>query len=377
VTESAGAPRPAIDDALRERLDELLTSLCSVASPSGSEAAVRDHVAGLCAAAGYDEQRTDSAGNLLARRRESVASTHPVVLCAHLDTVEHGATPIEPVLVDDGWENRNAAILGADNKAAIAVMLACVERVRPDVSLLFTTGEEQALAGAKACDPAWLEHATVYIYDHATPIGGIVLAAPTYYRLDAEFRGQAAHAGICPENGRSAIRAAARAVAKMPHGRLDPETTVNAAQLRGGATAGTNIVAASCSVVCEVRSRSPGRAEAVVAEIVDAFQDAANDPADPCDLTTQIEQLFAGYRHDPQSPAIDAARRALVRCGHRVELLESGGGSDANALLSNGVTAVCLANGTEAPHEPSERVSRTALADMAAVTFALLDELAG
>ena len=335
---------------------------------------MRDHVAELCAAAGYSDQARDAAGNLLVRRPGAGDGASRTVLCAHLDTVEHGATPIVPALVDDGWENENGAILGADNKAAIAVMLACVERQQPDISLLFTTGEEQALAGAKALDPAWLSDATVYIYDHATPIGGIVVAAPTYYRVDAEFRGQAAHAGICPENGRSAIRAAARAVAAMPHGRLDPETTVNAAQIRGGATSGTNIVAAGCTVVCEVRSRAPGRAEAVVSELIDAFQDAANDPADPCDLTTQVEQLFSGYRHDPASPVVTAARAALTRCGHRVELLESGGGSDANALLAHGVTAVCLANGTEAPHEPSERVARTALADMAAVTFALLEQ---
>lgn len=370
---TVGAPRPAIDGALRDRLDELLTTLCAMPSPSGSEREVRERVAAICSAAGYADQQVDGVGNLMARRPGSAAST---VLCAHLDTVGHGATPIEPVLVDDGWENRNEAILGADNKAAIAVMLACVERAAPDVALLFTTGEEQALAGAKACDPSWLDGCTVYIYDHATPIGGIVVASPTYFRIDAEFRGQAAHAGICPEKGRSAIRAAARAVAAMPHGRLDAETTANAARIAGGAESGTNVVASSCTVVCEVRSLTPSRAEAVVAQVLDAFQDAANDPADPCDVTATVEEQFTAYRHDPANPAVAAAHEALTRCGHRVELLESGGASDANAFLVHGCTAVCLANGTEAPHEPTERVSRTALADMAAVTFALLEQVA-
>jgi tripeptide aminopeptidase len=255
-------------------------------------------------------------------------------------------------------------------------MLACAERARPDVALLFTVREEQALAGAKECDPGWLDGATVYIYDHATPIGEIIVAAPTYYRIDAEFCGQAAHAGICPENGRSAVRAAARAITAMPHGRLDPETTANAAMVRGGAESGTNIVAPRCVVVSEVRSRAPGRAEEVVSDVVDAFQEAANDPRDPCDLTVNVEQLFVGYSHAPDAPAVVAAADALSRCGHRVKLVASGGASDANAFIANGITAVCLANGTEAAHEPTERASRTALADMAAVIFALLKRAA-
>lgn len=378
MTQDPASVRPVVSDRLAERVDELLRELCSIPSPSGSEGEVRDRVAAIAAGAGFAERYIDDAGNLWLSRSDSAAGPR-TVLCGHFDTVEHTGIEIVPVLVDDGWENANEAILGADNKAALAVMLAAAEelsRVRPDllhaVELLFTTGEEQALEGAKQLDPERLRDANVFIYDHATPIGQVIAAAPSYFRIDATFEGKAAHAGISPEHGRSAVRAAARAVASMPHGRLDAGTTANAARVDGGALAGTNIVPARCDVRCEVRSLDPARATEVVQQVTDAFQDAAGQPGEECDLVITTELQFAAYRHEPKSPLVARVSEALDRCGHGVRLIESGGGSDANALMAMGVPAICVANGTEHPHEPTERVSRSALRDMTAFTLALL-----
>jgi len=127
----------------------------------------------------------------------------------------------------------------AVNKAAVAVMLAVARRLRAEpapvgLELLFTVGEENALVGAKAFDVSLLRSSFGYVFDHATPIGEVIFASPTYYAIDAEFRGTAAHAGIRPEAGRSAILAAARAIAAMPLGRLDAETTANVGTIKGG-----------------------------------------------------------------------------------------------------------------------------------------------
>jgi tripeptide aminopeptidase len=306
-----------------------------------------------------------------------------VLLCAHLDTVPHGDVPIEPVLVDDGWENRNDAILGADNKAAIAVMLLAAERAANpahppapvDLEFLFTVREEDALAGAKAFDASVLRSDFGYVFDHATPIGEIVTASPTYFRLDAEFRGKSAHAGIRPEAGRSAIVAASRAIAAMRHGRLDEESTANIGWIAGGVP-GTNVVAERCRLLAETRSLDAAKAEAIVAEMVDHLHDAANEPACECDLDVTVDRLFEGYRHKPGSPAIAAAERALVRCGYQPRAIVSGGASDANAFEVAGLHCVCLANGTERNHEPTERVSVAALEGMLDVTYALLDACA-
>ena len=68
----------------------------------------------------------------------------------------------------------------------------------------------------------------------------------------AEFRGRAAHAGVRPEDGRSAIAAAARAIAAMRLGRLDAETTANVGTIEGGTA--INVVPERCRIEAEVRS---------------------------------------------------------------------------------------------------------------------------
>jgi tripeptide aminopeptidase len=371
-------------EAERHRLNEVFAELCTIPSPSGQEAAVGARVTALLEAAGY-ACTTDEHGNVFTRYEAGTVVPTPerrsVLLCAHLDTVPHGTTPIEPVLVDDGWENRHDAILGADNKAAVAVLLLAAVRARAhgapvDLELLFTVREETALAGAKAFDVAQLRSPFGYVFDHATPIGEIVMASPTYYRLEAEFRGRAAHAGIRPEDGRSAIVAAARAVAAMRHGRLDEETTANVGWISGGSAGATNVVAERCAILAETRSLDPAKAEATVAEMVDHCHDAANEPLCEADLDVTVERLFEGYRHKPGAPAVLAAQRALDACGYTPRAIASGGGSDANAFEVAGLPTVCLANGTERNHEPTERVSVAALEGMLDVTYALLDAVA-
>jgi tripeptide aminopeptidase len=392
VSDAAAPPRAT--EAERARLGALFAELCAIPSPSGDEARVRSRVVEVLEAAGWACEG-DAAGNTLARRPGGAGRTPPpggVLLCAHLDTVQHHGIPIEPVLVEAGeetgapafWENANAAILGADNKAAVAMLLILAERIGaagaswpgPDVELLFTVQEEPALAGAKQLDVSRLRSAYGYVFDHATPIGGIVVASPTYYRFEAELRGRAAHAGIAPEDGRNAIVAAAHAITAMRTGRVDPETTANISSIGGGTSDTTNIVADRCVVIGEARSLDSAKVEALVAEMVDHLHDAANEPEHECDLDVVVERLFEGYRHKPASPAIAAAERALERCGHEPAHIVSGGAADANAFQAAGFHTVNLANGTEGAHQTDERVTVAALEGMLDVVSALLEEVA-
>ena len=371
----------------REQLDELFAELCSIASPTGEEGAVAEHVRGLLEGLGLEVEEDDAAaaaqlgaGNLLVRIPGRADRT--VLLCAHLDTVGHDG-PVVPVLDDGTWRSEGETILGADNKAAVAVMLQAARRWTAEgsapvgVELLLTVGEERSLAGARAFDASRLRAEVGYVYDQATPIGGVVMASPTMYRLAAAFHGRAAHAGLRPETGSSAIVAAARAIAAMPHGRIDAQSTANVGWVRGGREGTTNVVADRAELLAEVRSLDARRAEEEVARVADACHDAANDPADQVDLDLSVELLFTGYRHRPDAPVVVAAEEALRRCGVEPHPEDSGGGTDGNALMAAGGPAVvCLANGTAANHETTESVSSDALGLMLDVTYALCGVLA-
>ena len=365
--------RPA-SEAEKARLAELFADLCRIASPSGHERECSERVVAELRRMGVTAE-ADEAGNLLARIPGR--GDRSVLLCAHMDTVECDV-PIEPVLVDGGWENANDGILGADNKAALAVMLevarrASVEGSPVSIELLFTVSEEDALTGAKAFDASRLQSDFGYVFDQATPIGEIVTASPTAYVLQADFHGKAAHAGLRPEDGRSAVLAAARAIAAMPLGRIDAETTANVGSVHGGVGT-TNVVPERCRLNAEARSLDPARVEDVVSGIVDALYDGAAQGE--CDVDVVSEKTFPGYRVRPSAVELVAAEAALRACGYRPARVSSGGGSDANILQAAGFPCICLANGTERNHEPTERVSVVALDGMLEVALALLEEAA-
>ncbi len=384
------AAQSRVSQLQRRYVNGTFAELCRIESPSGSERACAERVIAELRGLGVSTYEDDAgaragsdSGNLLAR----IAASRPpregdrpvrLLLCAHLDTVPLLA-PVEPVVVDEHWENANDGVLGADNKAAVAVMLAlarqvCQEGSEVDVELLFTVCEETALAGARAFDASRLSCDFGYVFDHASPIGEVVIDSPTHYRIEGDFRGAAAHAGIRPEEGRSAILAAARAIAAMRLGRLDDQTTVNVGTISGGSA--MNVVPERCSLVAEVRSLDAERAEETVSEVVDRMHEAANVPECECDVDIAVQRMFCGFHLSPGTRAVSVAETALRACGYEPVRIVSGGASDANSLLVDGVEVVNLANGTERNHEPGERVSVRALEGMLDVALALLDAAA-
>jgi tripeptide aminopeptidase len=295
------------------------------------------------------------AGNLLARLPG--ASEEWVMFCAHLDTVPHKG--LVEVVNDGGiFRSRGETILGADNKAAVAVFMELVARhvnAPPPVGieLVLTVAEEQGLRGAKAFDTSVLRARSGFVLDHAGPVGEAIVATPTQQKILADFMGVEAHAGIRPEDGSSAIAAAAAAIGRMELGRLDEQTTANVGLIKGG-TSG-NVVPGHCWIQAEARSRDAGRAAEVAGQISDACAWGASKHG--CDVDVRLEELFRGYEVPSSSPALGLAEAGLRSAGLEPVRTAIGGGSDANVFRLDGFDAVLLANGTDGVHTEDEHVS--------------------
>jgi tripeptide aminopeptidase len=373
---TASIPRATREE--KDRMVEEFIRLCEIESPSRKERAAVDAVARALRELGLDVHEDDSGaqtgsngGNLIARIA-APDGARTIMLCAHLDTVPLDG-PVEVVRENGTLTNRHEAILGADNKAAVAVILAVARRLTGGrspvgVELVFTTCEEIGLRGAKALDRGLLESEYGFVFDHASPIGELVVAAPTYYRLDASFRGHAAHAGIRPEAGRNAIAAAAGAISRVELGRLDAETTANVGTIHGGTAA--NVVADRCVVELEARSLDHERATAVVTQMVDAITEAASDAE--CDVETAVEEQNRGYRMARTSPPVAVTAAALEGLGIEPSYITTGGCSDANIFQAAGLPCLNVANGTERNHQPDESVTVDALETMLDVTLGIV-----
>ena len=360
---------------------DLFLELAAIPSPPGEERAVADRVLAELRDLGLETWEDDAGpkvgstmGNLGARLAPTNgAGGTPVFLCAHLDTVPPTAA-IEPVVEDGVVRNTAGTILGADNKAAVAAMLVAAQRVlneaRPHagLELVFTPKEETGLEGVKELDLDRIEAPVGFVYDHAGPIGEIVADAPASTAIDAVFTGRAAHAGMHPEEGRSAIAAAARAIAELRLGRVDDESTANVGAIHGGTA--RNIVPDRCAVVAEARSHSDRKLADLVQEMVDSFTFAAS--LEDCEVDVTLQEKYRAYRLRAGDPVYDLASAGLRAAGFEPQGIVAGGGADANVFNLNGRPCANLANGMTRIHSADEHIAVADLEAMVEVTLEIL-----
>jgi tripeptide aminopeptidase len=348
----------------RDRVAAVFAELAAIPSPSRQEREVADRVAAHLEALGLtvDEDETAAAiggtcGNLWCRVT-GVGETAAILLGAHLDTVVP-TMDIEPVLRDGVFSNAKETILGADNKAAVAALLVATERLMksgdpfPTYDMVFTVAEEVGVLGAKHVAKELLGGRLAAVFDAAGAVGGITVRAPSEQSITATFRGVAAHAGLEPERGRSAIEAAARAIASMRLGRLDDETTANVGTIEGGSA--LNIVPDLCVVRAECRSHDEAKLAQVAAGIVDALERGAAEVG--VDVDIDMVHGYRAFALAPRSPIVRLAKAAMTELGVESRLLASGGGSDANVFNARGLPTVNFDCGMTNVHTPDEHIS--------------------
>jgi tripeptide aminopeptidase len=366
---------------LASRALSLFLELAAIPSPPGDEREVADRVVAELRTLGLDVDEDDtgahtgsSIGNLYCRLAPTNGGGTPLFFCAHLDTVPPQG-PITPVVDEGIVRNAGGTILGADNKSAVVSMFEAVRRVveegRPHagLELLFTPKEEVGLVGARAFDASRLAAKVGYVYDMAAPIGTVILAAPSARRLDVRFHGRAAHSGMAPEEGRSAIAGAARAIADFRLGRIDEETTANVGVIRGGTA--RNIVPEWCSFQAEARSLDERKLADVIEEMLEIATYAAS--LAECDIETEVSEDYRAYRFKRDDVPVQLAVAAFERTGHEVQFDTTGGAADANVFNERGLQCLNLANGMAAIHTPDEHIAVDDLDAMVEVTLGIID----
>ncbi len=346
--------------------------LVRIDSPSLREAevvaAIRDRLAEIGVEAetdGETEAFGGEAGNLIARvPGDTNAPT--VLINAHVDTVEPGRG-ICPRVEGTVIRSDGTTVLGADDKSGVTIILAMLRHVlgeglpHPPLEVVFTVAEEIGLCGAKALDYDSLEAEMGYVLDGGHTMGVITHAAPSAYRLGWEVRGVAAHAGVCPERGINAIRVAAEAIAEMPLGRLDHETTANIGVIEGGEA--TNIVPERAVVRGETRSHDDGKLERQRDLMVGAFATAAR--RHNAQVSADVSMTSRRFHLAADEPALRDAWRASESLGIRPRTERGGGGSDANIFNERGIPSVILATGPADVHTVKEWVDAERMVESA------------
>ena len=242
------------------------------------------------------------AGNLICTLPGNVEGADTIYFTSHMDTVTPGAG-VKPSIKDGYVVTDGTTILGADDKTGLSVMLEVLRVIKEKdlkhgtIQFIITVGEESGLVGAKALDPSLIKATYGFALDSDEEVGNIIVAAPTQAKIKAVIKGKTAHAGVAPEKGVSAITIAAKAIAKMPLGRIDEETTANIGVF-DCANKQTNIVVDHVEILAEARSLITEKMEKQAALMKEAFESAAAEMGGTAEV--EIEVMYPGFKYGDQ-----------------------------------------------------------------------------
>lgn len=369
----------------KQRITDEFMRQAAIDSPSFNEAEIaaylEQRLKELGASVEFDDVGAkigSNSGNLIARfpgTREGA----PFLLSAHMDTVTP-AVNVQPVLNDGIFTSAGETVLGSDDKSGIVEIIEAIEVLKeqkiPHVPLeiVITVCEEQGLLGAKQLDFSRLEARHGVALD-TTGTDIVINRAPAANRFDIDIFGHEAHAGICPEQGVSAIQIAARAIAGMTLGRIDEETTCNIGTIEGGQA--SNIVPSKVTLRGEVRSHSMDKLRAQTEAIIRAVeaevaraQVTVDGQLKQASMALELNEDFPAMQVSESAPVLKTVIEAGLALGRPQEIRAAGGGSDANIFNGNGIDMVILASGMNKVHTVNEQV---ALEDMVQTSRLLVE----
>jgi tripeptide aminopeptidase len=336
---------------------KLFMELVRIDSESGEEERFIKYLKGLFERELGAECELDSYGNLIAKIPGRGSEAKPLLLAAHADTVKPGKG-IEPLVEDGIIRSKGETVLGADDKAGIAEIIAAVKSAErhPPLEIVITRSEEIGLLGAKSLDYSIIEARRGFVLD-SDKLEVAIIGGPSHFSIDVEITGKAAHAGMEPEKGISAIRTAALAIAKMPEGRIDGETTANVGIIRGGEI--RNGIPEKAYIQAECRSLDHEKAVRQAELMKRAFEEVAKEMGAQVNIKLDLEYKASQISED--APTVELAKRAIAAIGLQPEAKVITGGTDASVFNAHGIETVVLGVGVKGEHSKEEQI---AVADM-------------
>ena len=336
----------------RDRLVETLINLIKIDSPTGEEDEMDREVSMRLQQLGFTV-RHDAYGNVIAKLD---GAGEPVILSAHLDTVEPGRG-IRPQLDGDVLRSDGTTILGGDCKAGVAIVLEALTAVVESgkshlpVEVIFSRAEEGGLNGDRNLDFSLVSARRGVVFDGEGEVNRLTVAAPAQNVVKAEIVGRASHAGVEPEKGISALVIAGHVLTRLPLGRIDEETTANVGYLEGGLK--RNIIPERAFLDGEIRSRDQAKLDQYTDKFREVF-DEVSGMFPEARLELDVTNTYRAYRVDAEHPTVVMLANALSGIGLEPQMKGTGGGSDANVFFEHGIAALPVGIGVRSFHTREE-----------------------
>lgn len=303
--------------------------------------------------------KVGSNGNNLIARLEGKGDK-TLLFSSHVDTVSPGRG-IKPIEKEDGCiYSDGTTILAADDKAGVAAIIEMLHILKEDnidhhnLELVFPIYEEGGMFGSKNLDYSLLKAEMGFTLDGGGAPGSLSIQGPSQTDMTFTFKGRAAHAGVAPEKGVSAIMVAAEAIQKMKLLRIDEETTANVGYINGGGP--TNVVTDKVVVKAEARSLKEEKLKAQVAHMVECVETTNRKYGFEAEI--EINEVYKSYKLEEDSLPCQMVKEACDKLGFTFAPGKTGGGSDINNYNLNGIPSVNLGIGMKNSHTLDEYIAK-------------------
>ncbi|WP_032122937.1 M20/M25/M40 family metallo-hydrolase [Clostridium amazonitimonense] len=346
-----------------KRLVENFMSYVQIDSETKNEKEFADFIAKELESIGLEVYRDkagekvgSNTGNIIAKL-SGTRNGEPILFSCHMDTVSPGVG-IKPIIKDGVIYSDGTTILGGDDKGGIAAIVEALKVIKEDniehgpVEVVFTIFEEGGLFGAKNLEYDKISAKKAFVLDSGGDVGQIIVKGPAQDKIDVKIIGRPAHAGVCPEEGISAIQVASEAISNMKLLRIDEETTANIGSINGGKV--TNIVCPEIEIKAEARSLSSEKLDVQTAHMVECFKKAAEKFGAKAEIDTA--RAYGPFVIEENDAIVDHAKKACEIIGLKPFTAATGGGSDTNILNGNGIKAINLGIGERKAHTLEEHM---------------------
>jgi len=296
-------------------------------------------------------------GNLYVFIKGNVKGCPRILLNAHVDTVMPGEN-IKPRIRKGKIFSDGTTVLGADNKAGVAVIMEVIKILNEqkikhgDIDVLFTVAEELGLTGSKFINKKFFKADFGYVLDGGD-VDKIINKAPSQDSIEIKISGRAAHAGVHPEKGINAIKVASVAIARMKLGRIDFETTANIGRIHGGVA--TNIVPETVVVKGEARSHDISKLKRQVSHMRNEFKKACSKYGGK--FAFKVTPSYRAFEIPVKHAVMLLAKKAAQNIGIKPNIIATGGGSDANIFSSFGLPCLIIGVGADNVHTKKENIA--------------------
>jgi tripeptide aminopeptidase len=325
-----------------------------IGSESGNEQEFIAYLRDLLTTEFQADCRLDEYGNLIASVCAKACSREePVIFAVHADTVKPGVG-IVPVIVEGVVRPQSDTILGSDDKAGIAELTEAMRQAtrRPPMEIIVTREEELGFRGARHVDVAKLKGRMGFVLDGGSEVDAVITGGPSHMYIDADVTGRAAHAGVEPEKGISAIEVAAHAISILRLGRVDEETTLNFGMIQGGEI--RNGVPERVTLLGESRSMNHEKCLHQGELVSQAFDIAAKAMGARAVVHTEVCYKAADLAAD--SEPVRYACEAIRRSSMNPKCKRVRAGTEAAVYNEKGLLLAVLSQGVRNVHSKSEHI---------------------